>query len=166
METRLSGRQLFWLVLLRVFIGWHFLYEGAVKILNPGWSAKSYLLDSGGWFSGLFTSIAGNGQMMRTVDLLNEWGLLLVGAGLLLGCLSRLSAIGGILLLILYTMSHPAFINAGYAMPFEGSYYLIDKNLIEMAALAALFVIPTGREVGLDRFLVRKLPEWFKGFII
>ena len=32
------------LVVLRVFIGWHFLYEGLVKLLNPYWSAAGYLV--------------------------------------------------------------------------------------------------------------------------
>ena len=42
-KTRLGSRQEALLVLLRVAIGWHFLYEGVVKILNPGWTAAGFL---------------------------------------------------------------------------------------------------------------------------
>ncbi|SVB00541.1 uncharacterized protein METZ01_LOCUS153395, partial [marine metagenome] len=30
-----SGSQLFGLVILRILIGWHFLYEGISKLVNP-----------------------------------------------------------------------------------------------------------------------------------
>jgi thiosulfate dehydrogenase [quinone] large subunit len=63
-------------------------------------------------------------------------------------------------------MSHPALIGAEYQMPFEGSYFLIDKNLVELAALAVLFVFPTARVIGIDRYLIKKLPAGFNKFII
>ena len=45
--------QLYGLVTLRVLIGWHFLYEGIAKLINPYWSSAAYLLDSKWIFSGL-----------------------------------------------------------------------------------------------------------------
>ena len=38
--------QFYGLVTLRFLIGWHFLYEGISKLLNPYWSSAAYLLDS------------------------------------------------------------------------------------------------------------------------
>jgi len=166
MENRLSKIQLSWLVFLRIFIGWHFLYEGIVKVLNPSWTAKAYLLDSHGWFGNIFIRMAGSEGVNSFVSFLNEWALVIIGLGLLLGCLARLSSIGGIILLALYTLSHPALLGIEYQMPFEGSYFLIDKNLIELVALGVTFVFPTSREIGLDRYFVRVLPESFKKFII
>jgi thiosulfate dehydrogenase [quinone] large subunit len=90
----------------------------------------------------------------------------LIGFGLLLGCFTRLSIIGGILLLLLYTLSHPALIGVKYMMALEGSYFLIDKNLIELAALTVLFVFPASRVIGVDHFLVRVLPVGFRKFLI
>ena len=46
-----SGWQLGALVALRVLIGWHFLYEGLAKLVNPDWSSVGFLLDSQGVFS-------------------------------------------------------------------------------------------------------------------
>lgn len=166
MEKNLSKSQLSWLVFLRILVGWHFLYEGMVKVLNPSWSASAYLRDSQGPLRSFFVSLAENDGVMRSVDALNEWSLVLIGLGLLLGLFARLSSIGGISLLILYTLSHPAFPGAEYMMPFEGSYFLIDKNLIEMAALGVLFVFPTAREIGFDRLLIRILPSGFRKFVI
>lgn len=161
-----SKAQLTWLVILRMFIGWNILFEGMVKVLNPNWSAKSYLLDSSGPFSSIFLSMAGNETIMRCVDFLNEWGLVLVGLGLFIGCFTRLACLGGILLLLLYTLSHPSLIGVEYMMPFEGTYFLIDKNLVELAGLGVLFAFPASREIGIDRFLVRVLPDSFKKFVI
>jgi len=166
MENNYSKAQISWLVILRVFIGWHFLYEGMVKVLNPNWTAAPYLLDSQGPFRTMFTDMAGNAGLMRYVDFLNEWALVVIGAGLLLGCFTRLFCIGGILLLLLYTFSHPALIGMEYIMPFEGSYFWIDKNIIELVALGVLFVFPSARVIGIDRFLVRVLPVGFRKFVI
>jgi thiosulfate dehydrogenase [quinone] large subunit len=41
-------------------------------------------------------------------------------------------------------------------MPSEGSYLIINKNLIEAAALVVLALFPTSNVVGLDQFLKRK----------
>ena len=37
------------LLLLRIAVGWHFLYEGVVKLFDPGWSSAGYLAESR-WF--------------------------------------------------------------------------------------------------------------------
>jgi thiosulfate dehydrogenase [quinone] large subunit len=53
-----SNTQLSWLVILRIAIGWHFLYEGMVKLLNPNWSSVGFLLDSNGLLKSFFYSLA------------------------------------------------------------------------------------------------------------
>jgi len=166
MENNYSKAQLSWLLVLRIFIGWHFLYEGLVKVLNPSWTAKAYLMDSQGPFGTFFGNMSANAGLMRSVDFLNEWALVLIGLGLILGLFTRLSCIGGILLLVLYTLSHPALLNVTYGMPMEGSYFLIDKNLVELAGLGVLFAFPTGREIGIDRVLARILPVSCQKYII
>ena len=80
------------------------------------------------------------------------------GLGLTLGCLYRLSSVGGMILLAMYTLSHPSFVGASYMMPFEGSYLWIDKNLVEFAALGLMCVFPTSQIIGFDRVLGRVCP--------
>ena len=144
------------LVILRMLIGWHLLYEGVVKLWNPGWSAGGYLMDSQGLFANLFYKMAASPSVLGVVDFMNVWGLILVGLGLLLGIFTRLACVGGIVLLALYFLSHPALIGVKYAMPTEGSYLFVNKNLIEIAALCVLLVFPTGKMAGLDGLLFRK----------
>lgn len=153
--SRYSNGQIAALFLLRLSIGWHFLYEGVVKLWNPNWSAAPYLADSGGWFADMFQNIASSPATMEVVNVLNVWGLVLVGMGLLLGALSRWAALGGILLLGMYYLSHPPLLDVQYALPSEGSYLWVNKNLIEMLALVVIMAFPTSQLLGLDRFLQR-----------
>lgn len=154
-----TSGQLNSLVILRMLIGWHFLYEGMVKLWNPGWSARGYLMDSQGWFAGLFQEMASNETVSNLVDVLNVWGLILIGLGLIAGLLTRWAIIAGIVLLSFYYLSHPAIIGVKYALPSEGSYLFVNKNLIEIFALAVLLVFPTSRIIGLDRLVAKAMNQ-------
>jgi thiosulfate dehydrogenase [quinone] large subunit len=55
-----NNSQLYGLVTLRVLIGWHILYEGVSKLINPYWSSAAYLLDSKWIFSDLAKTIVSN----------------------------------------------------------------------------------------------------------
>jgi thiosulfate dehydrogenase (quinone) large subunit len=151
-----SKSQLVVLVLLRLLIGWHFLYEGLVKLMTPSWSAGSFLLDSQGFATGLFEWMANTEQVLEVVSFLNIWGLIFVGLGLMFGLFARWASIGGMLLLFFYYLSHPPFIGVEYLMPSEGSYLVVNKNLIELAALSVLLLFPTSRVIGLDRLIYFK----------
>jgi len=148
-----SNKQLFWLVTLRVLIGWHFLYEGVVKLANPNWSSLGYLMDSQGFMKEFFYSIAANPSMLGVADFLNVWGLIAIGLGLMLGAFTNISVISGIILLALYYLSHPPFVGMKYSLPMEGSYLLVNKNLVELAALVVLLLFPTSKQIGLDRLI-------------
>jgi thiosulfate dehydrogenase [quinone] large subunit len=141
------------LVVLRVLIGWHFLYEGLSKVVNPDWSSVGFLLDSKGLFSGIFTSLALNPDILKVVDFLNIWGLVFVGLGLIAGCFGRVAKIGGMILLAFYFLSHPPMVGFKFSAPSEGSYLWVNKNLIELFALVVLYLFPTSHLIGIDRFL-------------
>jgi thiosulfate dehydrogenase (quinone) large subunit len=145
--------QLAILVILRVMIGWHCLYEGVVKLYNPNWSSLSYLVDSHGLFASFFSFLTQNSMVLNIVDFINIWGLIFIGLGLMLGVFTRIATVAGIMLLGLYYLSHPPLIGISYAIPSEGNYLIINKTLIEVLALAVLFVFPTGHIIGLDRFI-------------
>lgn len=147
-----TNAQTWGLVLLRLFIGWHFLYEGVVKLWNSGWSAGGYLMDSQGFMAEFFYTLAANPAVLSVVDFLNVWGLILIGLSLILGIFTRVALIGGMVLLGFYYLSHPPLIGVKYALPSEGSYLFINKNLIELAAMYVLFIFPSSHIVGLDRF--------------
>lgn len=148
-----SNLQLTALVILRMLIGWHLLYEGITKLLNPYWSSAGYLLDSKWIFSGWFQSIVANPTALKIVDFLNEWGLIAIGLGLIAGVLTQIAVIAGIVLLLLYYFATPPFVGLTYSIPSEGSYLIVNKTLIEAAALFVLALFPTGNKIGLDVFI-------------
>jgi len=146
------------LVALRILLGWYFLYEGIVKIANPDWSSFGYLMDSQGAFAGIFHSMAAKANVVTIIDWLNKWGLTMIGLGLMLGLLTQLALIFGMLLLVMYYFSHPPLASVTYMMPQEGSYLWVNKTLIEIFTMAVLLVFPTGHLAGIDRFILK----WFK----
>ena len=152
----LSDTQVTMLIILRVLIGWHFLYEGIAKLLNPNWTAIGYLLDSQGIFSGFYHSLASNPSSVEIVNFLNIWGLILIGSGLILGLFTKISSISGAVLLALYYLSHPPFAGLEYNLPVDGNYLWVDKTLIELFTLILLYFFPTGKIIGLDRIIFRK----------
>jgi thiosulfate dehydrogenase [quinone] large subunit len=151
-----SNIQLFWLVTLRVFIGWYFLYEGLAKVLSPKWTAYGYLMDSKGLFAPLFRMIAENPDLMAIADFINIWGLTLIGLLLILGLFEKAGYVGAALLLTLYYLSHPPLLNVAYLLRPEGSYLWVDKNLIMLAATIVLLYFPTSGSIGLDSIMNKK----------
>ena len=88
--------------------------------------------------------------MLGWVDGLNMAALIVVGLTLLLGVFEKTGAFVGIGLLALYYLAHPSFpwlaeVNV------EGSYWFVNKNLIELVACMIIFQLPTGRYFGLAR---------------
>jgi len=159
-SSHFSSGQTTSLVLLRVLIGWHFLYEGILKVYNPAWTAKGYLL-SASFLKPFFAWLSGD-SLIGIVDTLNIVGLIAIGAGLILGLKIRWACVGGILLLALYYLAHPPFPGLEQG-PTEGSYWIVNKNLIEMGALVVLYQFPTYAAFGLERFFTRNKPETVNG---
>ena len=124
------------LTVLRIFIGWHFLFEGITKLFNPSWSSSSYLMQSKWLFSGFFHWLISNNASLQIVDFLNIWGLIIIGACLFIGLFTRIASISGAVLLLLYYVANPPFI---YSLtPSEGHFYIINYNLIEVTVLIVL----------------------------
>ena len=141
------------LVALQILIGWHFFYEGLAKLLNPYWSSASYLSEAEWWLGDFFRDLAASQSAVATIDFLNAWGLTLIGLALFLGLLTRPALVAGMVLLLLYYVAAPPLPAYTYAMPAEGSYLVVNKVLIELVAMAVLFVFPTNRLFGLDRVM-------------
>jgi len=154
-EMKYSNGQLSALVIVRVLIGWHFLYEGWVKVINPEWTAASFLNAAQGPLANLFKSMASNDGVLEVINFCNQWGLVLIGLSLILGLLSRWACLGGMALLALYYLCNPPLIGLDISGMAEGSYLVVNKNLIELFTLLILFFFPTGNRVGLDRFFLR-----------
>jgi hypothetical protein len=132
-------------------IGWHFLYEGLVKVLSPAWTSAPFLAESRWVLSGFFHWVAAHPAVLRAVDLLNAWGLVLVGLGLVLGVFSRLAAVSGILLLGLYYVASPPLVGLPSNGVAEGAYLIVNKNLVEILALCVVAAFPARGVFGLEK---------------
>lgn len=151
----LSSVQTWVLLAVRLAVGWHFLYEGVAKLLIPDWTAAPYLQTARGLFAGLFHWMAASPWVLKLVDQINIWGLIVVGLALMLGCMTRLASVTGILFLLLYYLAHPPLIRTDISAPIEGHYLLVDKNLVELLILAVLLVFPVSLLPGLDNLFGR-----------
>jgi thiosulfate dehydrogenase (quinone) large subunit len=160
----LSSVQQFALVLLRTLIGWHFLYEGYYKLMLPGWgpdgkplgawTSAGYLRGASGPLAGLFKRMVDAGWT-PWLDGAVKFTLIAIGLSLILGLFTRLGAVAALALLALfYILAIPW---AGVPQPNnEGTYLIVNKTLIEAAAVFALLVFDTGAMAGLDLLLSRR----------
>ncbi len=151
--------QRFALVLLRTLIGWHFLYEGYTKLVFPGWgrggaplarwSSAAYLKAATGPFADTFHAM-GNAPWIGTLDLVVAAALVAVGLSLMLGFFTQTGCAGAVgLLAMFYLSAIPVGLPEARA---EGTYLIVNKNLIEAAAVLVVFSFRTGRIAGLDRW--------------
>jgi uncharacterized membrane protein YphA (DoxX/SURF4 family) len=126
------------LTAVRVAIGWHFLFEGCSKIFQSHWTSLGYLQNTSGFLSGFYHWLASSSSLLKTIDILNMYGLLLIGIGLFVGLFIRYAALAGVILLTMYYFAYPPFgnmlMNSG-----EGHLYIVDKIFIE--ALILIFIL-------------------------
>jgi thiosulfate dehydrogenase [quinone] large subunit len=134
---------------LRVFIGWHFLFEGISKLFDPSWSATSYLMESKWLMSGFFHWLIGNSTTLKIVDFMNIWGLIIIGICLFIGAFTRLASIAGVLLLTLYYFASPPFVAS--SMPTVSHFYIVNYNFIEATLLIAIASFPKNYLYGIQR---------------
>ena len=150
---KLSSGPLIAITVLRVFVGWHFLYEGLTKLTAPSWSAAGYLKQARGPLAEQFRWLATQPNMLANADLVTMWGLTLVGLFLILGLFTRLASLAGIGFILLFYLATPPFIGYFYSIPSEGSYLIVNKNLVELCALVVILVTRSGLFAGLDRIV-------------
>ncbi len=140
---------------LRIFIGWHFLYEGISKLYAPNWSSTGFLMGSHWLFSSFFHWIAETPVLLNIVNLINIWGLILIGLFLFFGLFTRAASASGAFLLLLYYIAQPPFVGFMGEATGEGHYLIVNKILIECVILIVFLVMPQQILYGLDRWFSR-----------
>ena len=146
------------LIVLRTLIGWHFLYEGYTKLLQPSWgragapvaawSSAGYLKAATGPLASMFHAL-GNASWIGTLDLVVAGLLVAVGLSLMLGLFTQTGCVGALgLLAMFYLSAIPMGLPEARS---EGTYLIVNKNLIEAAAVLVLLTFRTGQIAGLDQ---------------
>ena len=155
------------LIVLRTAIGWHFLYEAFYKIWSPAWSpagaplprwtSAGYLRGASGPLGGLFHRLIDAGWT-PWIDRSVKIGLLLIGLSLILGLFTRIGAVAALAFLSLFYLLYLPLTGVPHPNN-EGTYLVVNKTLIEAAAVFVLLVFDTGRIAGLDLLLRRRKPK-------
>ena len=157
-SIEVSTIKVYALTVLRIAVGWHFLFEGISKLFTPSWTSADFLLLSNWIFAGFFHWIAGNATLLGIADVVVTWSLIIIGLSLFLGLLDRVASIAGMALIALFWLANPPLTGLDFGVPHEGNYLIVDKNLVEFFALLVLCLFPTGRYLGIDHFFYRKSP--------
>jgi len=162
--SQLSVLQQSALILLRTLIGWHFLYEAYYKLTSPAWSpaggplapwtAAAYLKGASGPLAPLFQHLVSPNRVIW-VDRTVKVALLFIGLSLLLGLFTRVGSWMALFFLSLFYVLYVP--TQGVPQPnAEGTYLIVNKTLIEAAAVIVLLVFNTGSIAGLDLLWSRR----------
>ena len=129
------------LFLLRISLGWYFLYAGITKVLDPKWSAEGYLKaskllpDLYMWFA--------SPAILPYINFINEWGLTLLGVSLILGVFIKYSAPLGAVLMLLY------YIPLGILYP-DAHSMIVDDHIVFGLLLIYFAYVGAGKTWGID----------------
>ncbi|MCW2778037.1 MAG: DoxX family protein [Frankiales bacterium] len=153
--------------LLRVVLGWYFLWAFTDKLfgfgfltpsgagmLDGGKPAQGFMSHVDGPFSGVFSAVSG-----RWADYGFMLGLLAIGLALVSGCGLKLAAVGaGTLLTLMYLAEFPLGADAGtYTNP------LTDDHWVDALAIAVFWFTRAGDTFGAGRWWGGKVGDsWLR----
>ena len=136
--------------LLRISLGWVFLFAAIRQIPNQDWSAIGFL-SGAKTFPGIFEFFA-SPAMLPIINVLVPWGHLLIGLSLVLGLFTRVGAVAGAFLMIMYYLPRLDFPMVGE------NNFIMEYHLVYAIVLVYLAAVHAGRVVGLDQWLA-ELPQ-------
>jgi len=138
-ESKLDRTVIF---ILRILVGWTFLYAGAWQIREN--------FDTAGFLNHVVTfhdffAVFATPTVLPVTDFLVKWGHLLIGLSLISGLLVRVSGPFGVLLMITYYFAHMQF-------PFIENHlsFLVDYHLVYATVIVYLIAHRAGHVYGLD----------------
>jgi uncharacterized membrane protein YphA (DoxX/SURF4 family) len=137
------------LLVLRLAIGWHLLYEGLSKWQAGDWSAGGFLRAADGPAAAFFHWIAATPAALTAANLATMWALMVLGVLLMLGIFTRLVSLAAGALLITFYLA--GLSRASWSA--EGAYLFVNKTLIEAVALWTLAMFPASAHIGLAHTL-------------
>ena len=145
-QTESSRWNAVFVAVLRLVIGWHFLYEGLWKLMQTeGWSCASYLNASQGPIAPVFKWMASQGWIVTAGDWAVMIGLVAIGLSLMLGVLSRVAALFGIALMAMFYGCQPPEPFAEAFSGADGRFFVIERNVLEALGLLLVASVPCWR---------------------
>jgi thiosulfate dehydrogenase [quinone] large subunit len=118
--------------LLRIALGWVFLYQGIVAFRTPSWSVAPFITNAQ-TFPAIYAWVL-QPQYLTMVSIAVKGIFVLVGVLLVVNAWARIASLLGILLMLFFYFPLLHF-------PYVGtSYYVVDEHAIFAFILAYLFV--------------------------
>lgn len=157
-DTRLLGREVsfpvaeawlaYWLVVMRLVVGWWLLHAGLDKFLawpfDAGWFVGGA---AAGTSLGPFVTLFADGALLAFTNVAIPVGQTLIGLGLVFGALTRTAAFFGAFLMTFFY-----FINGetgGWA------HGVVTAELLGIVIFGMIATLGAGRVLGVDAYLVR-----------
>jgi len=133
--------------LLRLTMGWFFVWSGFDKLLGD-WTSAGFLVNATkGPLEGWFADLGASSAAVDVIDGLVIWGQILIGISLILGVVTRFALFwAGAMMFMFYLAQLPPEHN-----PF------VDDHIIYIGVFLLLGAVGAGRILGLD-VLIEKLP--------
>ncbi|WP_254537883.1 DoxX family protein [Halomarina litorea] len=137
-----------WFVLaLRLTIGFAFLYSGVDKVLN-GFAAGGYLNNvaatNGNPLAGLFAWMGSTPWFVDIVNVAVPYGEVAIGLGIMVGLMTRLAAFFGASMMLLF-----------YFGNWDMAHGFINSDFMYMLVFLAVAAFGAGRILGLDTIVER-----------
>jgi thiosulfate dehydrogenase [quinone] large subunit len=139
------------ILLMRLAMGWIFVYAASHQVLVPGFSIAGFL-GSTKTFHWLFAPFTAPGTD-AVLSFLVSYGHLLIGLSLITGLMVRISGAFGIAMMVLYWMAHMDF-------PYisDTNYLLVDPHVLFALTLGLLVAVRAGHIYGLDGWISKQAP--------
>ena len=145
-EGKLHSLSVWFILALRLMMGIAFLQSGADKVLSGGFSAAGYLQNApaanGSPAAGLFEAMGSSALFVDFVNVAVPWGEVLIGLGLLVGCLTRLAAFFGAFMMLLFYLGN-----------WDMAHGFINGDFAYMLTFLAVAAFGAGRVLGLDSYI-------------
>ncbi len=137
------------ILLMRLAMGWIFIYAASHQVLVPGFSIAGFL-GSTKTFHWLFAPFTSPGTD-AVLSFLVSYGHLFIGLSLVTGLMVRISGAFGIAMMVLYWMAHMDF-------PYisDTNYLLVDPHVLFALTLGLLVAVRAGHIYGLDGWVSKQ----------
>ena len=136
-----------WFVLaLRLMMGYAFLNAGVSKLVEGGFSAQGYLLNAvpanGGPFVSQLVWLGQNELALAITNVMVPYGQLLIGVALLAGIFTRFAAFWGATMMALF-----------YVANWDIAHGMINGDFAYLLVFLAVAAFGAGRILGLDAII-------------
>lgn len=133
-----------WFILaLRLMMGFAFLQSGLDKVLSGSFSAGGYLTQgvpsNGSPVADVFVAMGNTPWFVDFVNVAVPWGEVLIGLGLIFGALTRLAAFWGAFMMLLFYLGN-----------WEVTHGYINGDFAYMLVFLSVAAFGAGRILGLD----------------